>query len=129
MTFQVQDNRSNTLDKRPQPNSLLDGQTAINYNNGSPGLFFRTSSGELAKVGPTAVGTSAPTPNGWETLSVGEMWLDTSPGLVCLKVWDGTQWVNVTTGTYTNRFIPPTSSTGLPSGALWNNNGTLSIVS
>ena len=126
MTFQVQDNRSNTLDKRPLPNSLLDGQTAINYNNGSPGLFFRTSSGALAKVGPVAIGATAPVPNGWESLSVGEMWLDTNVNV--LKVYDGTNWVATTAAT-TTTFIPPTSSAGLPSGAVWNNNGTLSIVS
>ncbi len=33
-------------------------------------------------------------------------------------------------GTYSNSnvFIPPTTATGLPSGAVWNNGGTLAIV-
>ena len=128
MTFQVQDHRSNTLDKRPIPTTLLDGQTAINYNNQSPGLFFRTSTGALVKVGPTAVGATAPAleATGFQSLSVGELWLDTNVNV--LKVYDGTNWVATTAAT-TTTFIPPTSSAGLPSGAVWNNAGTLSIVS
>jgi hypothetical protein len=128
MTFQVQDNRSSILDKRPVPTTLLDGQTAINFNNQSPGLFFRTSTGALVKVGPATLSATAPVPNGWEALSVGEMWLDTTTN--GLKIWDGTEWVGVvSTSAAATTFIPPTSSTGLPSGAVWNNNGTLSIVS
>jgi hypothetical protein len=126
MTFQVQDNRSSTLNQRPLPNSLLDGQTAINYNNDSPGLFFRTSTGALVKAGPVAIGATAPTTAGWTSYSTGEMWLDTTSNI--LKIWDGTAWVS-TVGSTSTVIIPPTSSTGLPSGALWNNNGTLSIVS
>ncbi len=126
MTFQVQDNRSETLNQRPLPNTLLDGQTAINFNNDSPGLFFSTSTGALVKAGPVAVGATAPAPTGWTSYSTGEMWLDTSTNV--LKVWSGSTWVSVVGATSTV-IIPPTSSAGLPSGALWNNNGTLSIAS
>lgn len=128
MTFQVQDNRSETLNQRPLPSSLLNGQTAINYNNDSPGLFFRTSTGALVKAGPVAISATAPTTAGWTNYSTGEMWLDTATN--GLKIWDGTQWVGVvSTSAAATTFIPPTSSTGLPSGAVWNNAGTLSIVS
>ena len=126
MTFQVQDNRSETLNQRPLPNTLLDGQTAINYNNDSPGLFFRTSTGALVKAGPVAISATAPTTAGWTSYSTGEMWLDTTTNT--LKIWSGTDWLSTAAATATT-FVPPTSSTGLPSGAVWNNNGTLSIVS
>jgi len=127
MTFQVQDNRSSTLNLRPLPQSLLDGQTAINYNNDSPGLYFRTTTGALVKVGPTAVSPTQPVLAGWTTRSVGEMWFDTSNN--SLKIWSGLGWISVVgAGTLAQTFKPPTSSAGLPSGAVWNNNGTLSLV-
>ena len=125
MTFQVQDNRSETLNQRPLPNTLLDGQTAINFNNDSPGLFFRTSTGALVKAGPVAISATAPTTVGWTSYSTGEMWLDSTSNI--LKIWDGTAWVS-TVGSTSTVIIPPTSATGLPTGALWNNNGTLSIA-
>ena len=128
MTFKVQDNRSDTVNQRPKPSSLLDGQTAINYNDASPGLFFSTDAGALVKAGPVAISATQPVLEGWQTRSVGEMWLDTTTNT--LKIWSGTEWVGVVSSSAAaTRFIPPTSSTGLPSGAVWNNNGTLSIVS
>jgi hypothetical protein len=127
MTFKVQDNRSNTVNQRPRPDSLLDGQTAINYNDASPGLFFSTEAGALIKAGPVAVSATQPVLAGWQTRSVGEMWLDTSNNT--LRIWSGINWITVVgAGTATQTFIPPTSSAGLPSGAVWNNNGTFSIV-
>ena len=90
MTFQVQDIRSNVLNKRPEPNSLLNGQTAINYNGLSPGLFFRTGEGNLAKVGPTLVSPIAPVAFGYEKYSKGEMWYDTLTNI--LKIWNGSAW-------------------------------------
>jgi hypothetical protein len=127
MTFQVQDNRSSTLNQRPLPSSLLDGQTAINYNNDSPGLFFRTTTGALVKVGPTVVSATQPVLSGWTTKSVGEMWFNTSTNT--LNIWTGLGWTSVVgAGTVSQTFKPPTSSAGLPSGAVWNNNGTLALV-
>jgi len=127
MTFKVQDNRSDTLNQRPRPDSLLAGQTAINFNNDSPGLFFSTDAGALVKAGPVAISATTPTLEGWQTRSVGEMWLDTSNNT--LKIWSGADWVSVVgAGTVSETFIPPTTDNGLPSGAVWNNNGALSIV-
>ncbi len=127
MTFKVQDNRSDTLNQRPQPDSLLDGQTAINFNNDSPGLFFSTSAGALIKAGPVAISPTQPVLEGWQTRSVGEMWLDTSDNT--LKIWSGSDWISVVgAGTAAQVFVPPTTDDNLPSGAVWNNNGALSIV-
>ena len=52
--------RSGTANKRPIPTVMSAGQLAINTNEGSPGLFFKDSNGDLVKVGPVHIGTSAP---------------------------------------------------------------------
>lgn len=93
MTFLVQHLRSGEYAKRPQPLDLAEGQLAINYNNDSVGLFFRTDSGELVKAGPTYVGTSAPPQINYTERSIGEMWLDTSGATPTLKVYTSSGWV------------------------------------
>ena len=52
--------RSSTAHKRPIPTAMSAGQIAINTNEDSPGLFFKDSNGDLVKVGPVHIGTSAP---------------------------------------------------------------------
>ncbi len=52
--------RSGTANKRPIPTVMSAGQLAINTNEDSPGLFFKDSNGDLVKVGPVHIGTSAP---------------------------------------------------------------------
>jgi hypothetical protein len=88
--------RSSTADKRPTPGAMADGQLAINTADASPGLFFKNSLGDLVKVGPVHVGTTAPnaTPasGGQAGNSVGEQWLDTTGGGYKFKIWDGTAW-------------------------------------
>jgi hypothetical protein len=75
---------------------MADGQLAINTNLTSPGLFFKDSNGDLVKVGPVHVGTTAPNASpavGGETgNSLGEQWLDTSGTNPVFKVWDGSAW-------------------------------------
>jgi hypothetical protein len=104
--------RSSTLNKRPNPASMVDGQLAINYASGSPGAFFKDSNGNLVKVGPVHVGATAPNVSpasgGTAGNSLGEQWLDTSGGTYVFKIWDGTAWrseagefVNVTGDTMT----------------------------
>ena len=86
--------RSSTADKRPTPGVMSDGQLAMNTNLASPGLFLKDSNGDLVKVGPVHVGTTAPnaTPGagGQAGNSKGELWLDTSGSDYSLKTWDGT---------------------------------------
>jgi len=88
--------RSSTLNKRPNPASMVDGQVAINYASGSPGMFFKDSNGSLVKVGPVHVGSDAPNVSpasgGTAGNSLGEQWLDTSGGTYVFKIWDGTAW-------------------------------------
>lgn len=105
MTFLVQHVRSGDYAKRPQPLDLAPGQLAVNYNNDTPGVFFRTDSGELVKAGPTYVGTDAPPQVNWTERSLGEMWLDTTDPLgPSLMVYTEAGWVaaNVLDGTITN---------------------------
>lgn len=130
MTFTVQHIRSGDFARRPNPSALATGQLAVNYNSDTPGLFFKTDSGTLIKAGPTHVGSTAPQMQNWTERSIGEMWLDTTiQGSATLKVWTQSGWTPVTgVASVATTFIPPTSATGLPSGAVWNNNGNLTIV-
>jgi hypothetical protein len=88
--------RSSTANKRPTPGAMSDGQLALNTNLVSPGLFFKDSNGDVVKVGPVHVGTTAPnvTPGagGQAGNSKGEQWLDTSSSRYVFKIWDGTAW-------------------------------------
>jgi hypothetical protein len=88
--------RSSTADKRPTPAAMSDGQLAMNTNLASPGLFLKDSNGDLVKVGPVHVGTTAPnaTPGagGQAGNSKGELWLDTTGSDYTLKTWDGIAW-------------------------------------
>ena len=52
--------RSGTAHKRPIPSAMSAGQLAVNTNQGSPGLFFKDSNGDLVKAGPVHIGTNAP---------------------------------------------------------------------
>ena len=95
MTFTVQHIRSTTAEKRPVPADLVDGQIAVNLEASAPGLFFRTSTGTLVKAGPAYVSNNAPNPVNYTSLSVGELWLDTTNANANLKVWTGTEWSSV----------------------------------
>jgi len=96
MSFTVQHIRTTEQDRRPTPDDLAEGQIAINIDDNSPGAFFRTKNDKLVKIGPCAIGDTAPSPTNYEELSVGELWLDTSAGNVnTLKVWNGTTWLTV----------------------------------
>jgi hypothetical protein len=92
--------RSSTANKRPLPAGMSDGQLAINTNLASPGLFLKNSNGDLVKVGPVHVGTTAPNVSpaaGGETgNTTGELWLDTSLTPNELKTWNGSSWVSAT---------------------------------
>ena len=90
--------RSSTADKRPTPGAMSDGQLALNTNLVSPGLFLKDSNGDLVKVGPVHVGTTAPNVSpgvgGQAGNSKGELWLDTSVTPNELKAWTGSAFVS-----------------------------------
>jgi len=75
---------------------MSDGQIAVSTNATTPGLFFKNAGGDIVKVGPVHVGTTAPNSSpaagGSTGNSLGEQWLDTSGGGYVLKIWDGSAW-------------------------------------
>jgi hypothetical protein len=104
MSFLVQHIRSGEFARRPLPLDLAPGQLAVNYNNDSTGLFFRTDSGELVKAGPVHVGSNAPPQTNYTERSIGEMWLDTTdPVSPSMRIYTQAGWsvVNVLAGSIT----------------------------
>jgi len=93
MSFTVQHIRSDEIEKRPKPTDLVEGQIAVNYNNATPGLFFKTETGELVKVGPVQISGVEPTPQNYTKFLVGEMWLDMGEANPVLRIWDGQEWL------------------------------------
>jgi hypothetical protein len=100
---------------------MADGQLAINTASASPGVFVKDSGGNLVKIGPVHVGSTAPNaspaPGGATGNSIGEIWLDNSGGNYVLKVWDGAAWrtednsyVNVTGDSMTGNLTLDASS-------------------
>jgi len=85
--------RSSVANKRPTAAQLDIGELSLNYDQGTPGLFFEDDAGNVRKIGPTEVGGTAPnvSPAGQSGNSIGEMWLDNS-GTHLLKIWDGSAW-------------------------------------
>ena len=100
MAVQIQTRRSSTLNDRPFPIRLGEGELALNNNSGSPGLFFADNTASpntgLIKVGPVHVGTTLPntSPAGFNSFSKGETWLNTSSTQI-FEVYDGAAWQTV----------------------------------
>lgn len=90
----IQNLRSSTANKRPDPAAMVNGQLAINFENSSPGLFFKDDNGVLVKVGPAHVDSLAPNSSAAGTTgnAAGELWLDTSTTPAAVRVWSGTAW-------------------------------------
>jgi hypothetical protein len=91
--------RSPVFTKRPQIIDLEDGELAVNFNAREPGLFIRDLDDEgnrqIRKIGPAHFGDEPPNSQAAlyghnESLSDGELWIDSSQGesLYFLKVWD-----------------------------------------
>lgn len=95
MSFTVQHKRSIVEGRRPSADSLAEGQLGVNLHNNTPGLFIKTGTDEMVKIGPCAVGTSAPALDDNSSYCVGELWLDITANANQLKVWDGVQWRTV----------------------------------
>ena len=97
MAVQIQTRRSSTLNDRPFPTRLGEGELALNNNSTSPGLFFADNvaspSTGLIKVGPVHVGSTAPNSSaaGFTSTSKGETWLDTTSTEI-FKIFDGSSF-------------------------------------
>lgn len=85
--------RSATASKRPTGASMAFGELNLNYDAATGGLFYKDSAGNVVKVGPCQVSSTAPnaSPAGSSGNSAGEFWFDTSTQT--LKLYDGTSWV------------------------------------
>ena len=100
MAVQIQTRRSSTVNDRPFPIRLGEGELALNNNSVSPGLFFADNTASpntgLIKVGPVHIGSTAPNTSGvgFTSLSKGETWLDTISTHI-LKIFDGTSFQTV----------------------------------
>jgi hypothetical protein len=112
---------------------MADGQLGVNLEATSPGVFFKNSAGNLVKVGPVHVGTTAPnvSPAGQSGNSTGEQWLDTTGGTYNLKIWDGSAWrseagefVNVTGDTMTGALAIIAGSASAPGLAISGDSNT-----
>ena len=101
--------KSSVANKRPLASSLVPGELALNANTLSTGLFFLDCASNVVKVGPAAVGPSAPniTAVGSPGNSVGETWYDTTNS--ALFVWDGFAWRAAGGGTGTVTGVAPIS--------------------
>jgi hypothetical protein len=125
--------RSAVASKRPTPAQLDIGELSLNYDQGTPGLFFEDDAGAVRKIGPTEVGGTAPnvSPAGQSGNSIGEMWLDTSVTIPLLKTWDGSAWKvpGATTIGSTSISVGSTSTTlaGLTSVTSADINATTSV--
>ena len=97
MAVQIQTRRSSTLNDRPFPTRLGEGELALNNNSTSPGLFFADNEASpstgLIKVGPVHVGSTAPNSSaaGFTSSSKGETWLDTTSTEI-FKIFDGSSF-------------------------------------
>ena len=60
MASNIQQLRSGTSSKRPIPSSLATGQLAVNYNDDDPAIYIRDHLGDLVKIAPAFIGTTAP---------------------------------------------------------------------
>ena len=107
--YTVQHKRSDEIQRRPSPSDLADGQVAINYNINSAGLFFKTDDDEIIKVGPPVISDFEPVPVNYTELSIGESWVDTGGVSPVLKIWSGTQWLEVgTPAEFSQSLVPST---------------------
>ena len=97
MAVQIKTRRSSTLNDRPFPTRLGEGELALNNHSTSPGLFFADNvaspSTGLIKVGPVHVGVTAPNSSaaGFTSSSKGETWLDTASTEI-FKIFDGSSF-------------------------------------
>jgi hypothetical protein len=100
MSVNILIKRSDTPSKRPDPNVLLDGELALNFDAATGGLYYKDTDDNIVKVGPCQVSATAPnsTPGagGSAGNSLGEFWFDSVSN--SLFVWNGTIWVDTTLG-------------------------------
>ena len=63
MASNIQQLRSGTSSKRPIPSGLALGQLAVNYHEDDPAIYIRDDQGDLVKIAPAFIGSTAPNTN------------------------------------------------------------------
>ena len=63
MASNIQQIRSGTSSKRPIPSSLANGQLAVQYHQSDPAIYIKDVSGDLVKIAPAFIGSTAPNTN------------------------------------------------------------------
>ena len=63
MASNIQQLRSGTSSKRPIPSSLANGQLAVQYHQSDPAIYIKDASGDLVKIAPAFIGSTAPNTN------------------------------------------------------------------
>lgn len=91
--------RSGTAHKRPAPADLVEGEVVVNYSPNSCGFFLKNGDGDIVKIGPVEISSSAPnsTPGGQSGNSEGELWYE--PTSQALKIFHNGNWITVATPT------------------------------
>tara|TARA_R100001198_G_scaffold88714_1_gene64620 strand:- start:17067 stop:17486 length:420 start_codon:yes stop_codon:yes gene_type:complete len=98
MSETIKFKRTSVLQKRPTAAQLDLGEPAVVLHQSSFGVFLEDANGDIRKVGPIHVGSSAPNGSaaGSSGHALGEGWLDTNNN--SLKVWSGSQWISISGG-------------------------------
>jgi hypothetical protein len=98
MSVNILIKRSDVASKRPDPNALYDGELALNFDAATGGLYYKDTDDNIVKIGPCQISATAPNsaPAGSTGNGIGELWFNTVAN--GLFIWDGTSWVDVTTG-------------------------------
>jgi len=95
----IRHKRSAVKGKRPTADILTAGEISINYNNEEPGLFITTSNETIAKIGPTAIGSTAPNTNppsgGYGLNSNGELWFNSQDRVMRIYNESTSQWEEI----------------------------------
>jgi len=122
MAQRIQNKRSSLPGRRPDGSYLEPGEIALNTNSSDPGLFFETNTGEIAKVGPTSMGISAPSTS--VGYGPGEQWYD--EGNSELKIWNSEQekWVSCSAHNGERTFTVFVNSQSKDASDALSNNGT-----
>ncbi len=98
MAQRIQLKRSSLAGKRPDGTYLEPGELALNTNANTPGAFFETNNGQIAKVGPNHVGINAPDTD--QPYGNGEGWYDEGNGTFKIYSTAALKWLTVSSPSF-----------------------------
>jgi hypothetical protein len=97
--------RSSAEHKRPNGSDVVEGEVTLNYHPSTCGFFIKNNNGDIVKIGPVEISTSAPnsSPAGSSGNCEGELWYN--PVAEELKIYYNGSWTVIAEP-------PPTGFTG-----------------